>query len=176
MAAFKHSVRDEWLARHLGQNKQRTMAALTSLMTSFCAGEDSWLARCSTSDPSTSEVRDGNKKSRRNSNNKRRNKEDNTKSTVVNARFKSSRTSQRKPPSKGARDELSSLNKILDQVCQIHSTPGKPANHTTENVGSSSSPVSSTPYTRGRIHQAKTRMSLPCKTLGNKRSFHQKSK
>ena len=30
----------------------------------------------------------------------------------------------------GARDELSSLNKILDQICQIHSTPGKPANHT----------------------------------------------
>ena len=45
LAAFKHSVRDEWLARHLGQEKPRTMAALTSLMTRFCAGEDSWLAR-----------------------------------------------------------------------------------------------------------------------------------
>ena len=44
LAAFKHSVRDEWLARHLGQEKPRTMAALTSLMTRFCAGEDSWLA------------------------------------------------------------------------------------------------------------------------------------
>ena len=106
------------------------MAALTSLMTRFCAGEDSWLARCSTSDPSTSEVRDGNGKSRRNSNNKRRNKEDSTKGTAVNAGFKSSRPGQQKPPSKGARDELSSLNKILDQICQIHSTPGKPANHT----------------------------------------------
>ena len=62
LAAFKHSVRDEWLARHLGQEKPRTMAALTSLMTRFCAGEDSWLARSSTSDPSTSEVRDGNGK------------------------------------------------------------------------------------------------------------------
>ena len=63
LAAFKHSVRDEWLARHLGQEKPRTMAALTSLMTRFCAGEDSWLVRCSTSDPSTSELRDGNGKS-----------------------------------------------------------------------------------------------------------------
>ena len=27
LAAFKHSVRDEWLARHLGQEKPRTMAA-----------------------------------------------------------------------------------------------------------------------------------------------------
>ena len=40
LAAFKHSVRDEWLARHLGQEKSRTMAALTTLMTHFCAGED----------------------------------------------------------------------------------------------------------------------------------------
>ena len=56
MAAFKRSVHDEWLARHLGEEKLRTMATLTSLMTRFCAGEDSWLARCSTSDPSTSEV------------------------------------------------------------------------------------------------------------------------
>ena len=52
------------------------------------------------------------------------------KSTAVNAGFRSSRQSQQKQPSKGARDDLSSLNKILDQVCQIHSTPGKPANHT----------------------------------------------
>ena len=51
------------------------------------------------------------------------------KSTAVNAGFKSSRPGQQKPPSKGGRDELSSLNKILDQICQIHSTPDKPANH-----------------------------------------------
>ena len=43
--AFKHNIRDEWLARHLGQEKPKSMAALTSLMTRFCAGEDSWLAR-----------------------------------------------------------------------------------------------------------------------------------
>ena len=105
------------------------MAALTSLMTRFCTGKDSWLARCSTSDPSTSEVRDGNGKSRY-SKNKRRNKEDIPKSTTVNAGFKSSRPGQQKLPPKGNRDELSSLNKILDQICQIHSTPNKPANHT----------------------------------------------
>ena len=68
LAAFKHSIRDEWLARHLGQEKPRTMAALTSLMTRFCAGEDSWLARSSTCDPSTSKVRDGNGKPRCNKN------------------------------------------------------------------------------------------------------------
>ena len=62
LAAFKHSIRDEWLARHLSQEKPRTMAALTSLMTRFCAGEDSWLACSTTSDPGTSEVRDGNGK------------------------------------------------------------------------------------------------------------------
>ena len=42
LAAFKHGVRDEWLARHLGQEKPKSMAALTTLMTRFCAGEDSW--------------------------------------------------------------------------------------------------------------------------------------
>src|SRR3954470_19636850 len=105
------------------------MAALTSLMTLFCAGEDSWLARCSTSDPSTSEVRDENEKPPR-SKNQHRNKENSLKSTAVNAGFKSSRQGQQKLPLKDNRDELSSLNKILDKICQIHNTPGKPANHT----------------------------------------------
>src|SRR3954463_10400588 len=97
LAAFKHNVRDEWLARHLGQEKPRTMATLTSLMTRFCAGEDSWLARCSTCDPSTSEIRDGNGKPRR-SKDQRRNKGSSPKSTTVNAGFKSSRQNQKKPP------------------------------------------------------------------------------
>ena len=158
------------LARHLGQEKPRTMAALTSLMTRFCAGEDSWVARCSTSVLSTSEVRDGNGKPRC-SKNKRRNKEDSPKSTAVNAGFRSSQPGQQKLPSKGNRDEMSSLNKILDKICQIHSTPDKPAN-----VGSSSSPASSTPNIRGRTHQAKTRTSLASKALGNRRNSHQKSK
>ena len=60
--AFKHSVWDEWLARHLAQEKPRTMAALTTLMARFYAGEDSWLARSGTSDPGTSEVWDDNVK------------------------------------------------------------------------------------------------------------------
>ena len=87
------------------------------------------MARCSTSDPSTYEVRDGNGKPLR-SKDQRRNKGNSPKSTAVNTGFKSSRQNQRKPPLKDNRDELSNLNKILDKICQIHSTPGKPANHT----------------------------------------------
>ena len=105
------------------------MAALTSLMTRFCAGEDSWLARSSTSDPTTSEVRDGNGKPRRNKN-KRQNKEEIPDNTAVNAEFSGSRPGQQKKPSKGSRDGPSGLNKILDKLCQIHGTPDKPANHT----------------------------------------------
>src|SRR3954468_6302979 len=105
------------------------MAALTSLMIRFCAGEDSWLARCSPSDPSTSEIRDGNGKARQNKD-RRRTKEKSPKSTAVNAGFKGSRQNQTKPPLQDNRDDPSSLNRILDRICQIHSTPGKPANHT----------------------------------------------
>ena len=66
LAAFRHSVRDEWLARHLGQEGPKSMTALTTLMTHFCAGEDSWLARRSNSasNQGTSEIRDGNSKLR----------------------------------------------------------------------------------------------------------------
>ena len=42
LAAFKHSICDEWLTRHLGQEKPKSMAALTALMTRFCVGEDGW--------------------------------------------------------------------------------------------------------------------------------------
>lgn len=64
LAAFKHNIRDEWLARHLGQEKPKSMAALTMLMTRFCAGEDSWLAHSNntSSKPGTSEARDSNGK------------------------------------------------------------------------------------------------------------------
>ena len=70
LAAFKHGIRDEWLAQHLGQEKPKIMAALTALMTRFCAGEDSWLARRSnsTSDPGISEARDENGRPRRTKN------------------------------------------------------------------------------------------------------------
>jgi hypothetical protein len=33
VASFKHSISDEWLTRSFGQEKPKTMAALTSLMT-----------------------------------------------------------------------------------------------------------------------------------------------
>ena len=105
------------------------MAALTRIMTRFCAGEDSWLARSSASDPSTSDIRDGNGKPRR-SKNKRRNKEDSPDNTMVNTGFRGSQPGQRKKPLKGSRDGPSSLKKILDKLCQIHGTPDKPANHT----------------------------------------------
>ena len=105
------------------------MAALTSLMTRCCTGEDSWLARSSTSDPSTSELRDGNGKPRRNKE-QRRIKDTSPRSTTVNAGFRSSRQNQKKPPPKDDKDDLSNLNKILDKICQIHITPGRPANHT----------------------------------------------
>ena len=60
LAVFKHSIRDEWLARHLGQEKPKSMAALTALMTRFCVGEDSWLACCNNnaSEPGASEAKD----------------------------------------------------------------------------------------------------------------------
>ena len=129
LAAFKHSIRDEWLARHLGQEKPRTMASLTSLMTRFCAGEDSWLARKGTSDPSTSEIRDGNGNPRRNKH-RRQNKEESPDNTTVNAGFRGSRPDQQKKSFKGSKEGPSSLNRVLGRLCQIHGTPKKPANHT----------------------------------------------
>ncbi len=62
LAAFKHNIRDEWLARHLGQEKPKSMAALTTLMTRFCAGEDSWLARSNNTsrNPATPDNKDAN--------------------------------------------------------------------------------------------------------------------
>ena len=68
LAAFKHSIRDEWLARHLGQEKPKSMAALTALMTRFCASVDSWLARSknNATDAGTPEVKNNKDKSRRN--------------------------------------------------------------------------------------------------------------
>ena len=74
LAAFKHNIRDEWLARHLGQEKPKSMAALTTLMTRFCMGEDSWLARSNnmTKNPGNSDTRDNSGRSHRNKQ-KRRN-------------------------------------------------------------------------------------------------------
>ena len=131
LAAFKHSIRDEWLARHLSQEKPKSMAALTALMTRFCAGEDSWLA-CSNnnaSKPGTSEARNSNSKPRCNRH-KCRNNDNNTDDTAVNAGFSGSKSGQRKNPFKRSNSGSSSLHRILDRPCQIHDTPDKPANHT----------------------------------------------
>src|SRR5215216_240966 len=116
LAAFKHSIRDEWLARHLGQEKRKTMATLTTLMTRFCAGEDSWLARRSNNsgDPGTSEARDDNSKPHRNKH-KHRSNNDDADDTTVNAGFSGSKSGQRKKPFKGNRDVPSNLDKILER-------------------------------------------------------------
>ena len=85
LAAFKHSIRDEWLAGHLGQEKPKYMAALTALMTRFCASEDSWLAHSknNASNAGTPEVKNNKVKSRRNKY-KCQNNSDNTEDTTVN--------------------------------------------------------------------------------------------
>ena len=107
------------------------MAALTTLMTRFCVGEDSWLARSNniSKNQGTSDTKDGNGRSHRNKH-KRRINNDNTEDTTVNAGFKGSKPGQRKKPFKRSTPGLSSLDCILDRSCQIHGTPDKPANHT----------------------------------------------
>ena len=106
------------------------MAALTTLMTLFCAGEDSWLAHSRTTprNSSTSDVRDSN--GTRHNRHKRLNNCDNTEDTTVNAGFSNSKSGQRKKPFKRNNPGSSSLDHILDRSCQIHGTPDKPANHT----------------------------------------------
>ena len=134
IAAFKHNISDEWLARELGQEKPRTMAALTQLMTQFCVGEDNWLAWRSgrSGDPSTSKVRDGNGKPRRNRNNKHRNRgsSSDAEETTVNVGFSNQRGGNKSKPFQGGKDGPTQLDKILDKPCAIQSTPDKPAMHT----------------------------------------------
>ena len=131
LAAFKHNIRDEWLARHLGQEKPKSMAALTTLMTRFCAGEDNSLARSNNliKSPGNSDTKDNNGRSRRNKQ-KRRINSDNAEDTAVNDGFKGSQPGQQKKPFKRNNLGTSSLDRILDRSCQIHGTPDKPANRT----------------------------------------------
>ena len=107
------------------------MAALTTLMTRFCAGEDSWLARRNnmTKNPGNSNTRDSSGRSRRNKQ-KRRINGDNVEDTAVNAGFRGYKSGQRKNPFKRNPRGPSSLDRIPDRSCQIHGTPEKPANHT----------------------------------------------
>ena len=107
------------------------MAALTSLMTRFCAGEDSWLA-CSNNlskNSGSSDFKERNGRSCRNKN-KHHINGDNSEDTAVNAGFRGSKPGQRKKPFKRNTPGLSSLDRILDRSCEIHGTPEKPANHT----------------------------------------------
>ena len=116
LATFKHSIRNEWLARHLGQEKPKSMEALTTLMTCFCAGEDSWLARNNNTswNPGASDTKDANGRQHRNRP-KRRNNGDNTEDTAGNAGFRGSRSGQRKKPCKRSTPALSSLDHIQDR-------------------------------------------------------------
>ena len=131
LVAFKHNIRDEWLAPHLGKEKPKSMAALTTLMTRFCAGEDSCLARSNNigSNPGKPKARDSKDKPRRNKHKHRKNG-DSVEDTTVNAGFSGSKSGQRKKPFKRNNPGLSSMDHILDCSCQIHGTPDKPANHT----------------------------------------------
>ena len=131
LAAFKHNICDEWLARNLGQEKPKSMAALTTLMTRFCAGEVSWLARSNNTASNTgkSEAIDSNGTPRRNKHKCRKHGEI-VEDMAVNAGFNSSKSGQRKGPLKNDNSGPSSLDRILDRPCQIHGRPGIPANHT----------------------------------------------
>ena len=107
------------------------MAALTTLMTRFCAGEDGWLASSNniSKNHGTLDTKDGNGRSRHNKHKCRINNE-NTEDTAVNAGFRGSKPGQRKKPFKRSTPGPSSLDRIVDRLCQIHGTPDKPANHT----------------------------------------------
>src|SRR4051812_49692311 len=107
------------------------MAALTTLMTRFCAGEDSWLARSNNLSKKTGnpDTKDKSSRSRRN-NQKRRVSSDSNEDTAVNAGFRGYKSGQRKKPFKKNTQGPSSLDRILDRSCQIHGTPERPANHT----------------------------------------------
>ena len=141
LAAFKHNIRDEWLARHLGQEKPKSMAALITLMIRFCAGEDNWLARNGTTPQyDTSDVRDNNGKPRR-KRHKRRNNGDNTEDTTVNAGFNGSKSGQRKKPFKRNNRGPSSLDRILERSCKFMAPRTSQPTTPTETTGYSNMPA-----------------------------------
>src|SRR3954465_14602642 len=107
------------------------MAALTTLRTRFCAGEDRWLARSNnlTKNLGNSDTKDKSGRSRRNKQ-KRRVNSDSNEDTTVNPGFRGYKSGQRKKPFKRNTEGPSSLDRILDRSCQIHGTPKKRANHT----------------------------------------------
>ena len=94
------------------------MAALTTLMNRFCAGEDSWLAHSNITPKNSgdSDARDSNGKPRRNGH-KRRNNGDNAEDTAVNAEFRGTKSGQQKNPFKRNSPGSYSLDRILDRSC-----------------------------------------------------------
>ena len=79
--------------------------------------------------PGSLDTRDISGRSRHNKQ-KRRINSDNAENTTVNAGFRGSKSGQQKKPFKRNPRGPSSLDRILDHLCQIHGTPEKPANHT----------------------------------------------
>ena len=143
LADFKHNIRDEWLARHLGQEKPKSMAALTTLMTHFCAGEDSWLARSNniSKNRGTSDTKDSNGRSHCNKH-KRRINNDNTEDTAVNARFRGSKPGQRKSHSKEALRDRPVWTVYSTARVKYTTPPTSQPTTPTGNVGCSSRPAS----------------------------------
>ena len=158
----------------LGQDKPRTMAALTSLMTRFCTGEDSWLARSTHNDEAgTSETRDANGKPKRNKNKHRyKNGGSDTEDTAVNAGFTGPKSGQKRKPYKGNKDGPSQLDRLLDRPCGIHGTQENQQHTLIGIVGSSNKPARS--WQRVRIKPntaAMTRMNLDSPIMEGKRNF-----
>ena len=119
------------------------MAALTALMTHFCTGEDSWLAHriYNTSDPGTSEARDGNGRPQRNKH-KRRNNKEKTEDTAVNAGFSGSKHGQRRSHSKEIGTVHLIWTKYLTDLARFMAPPTSLQIIPTETVGSLNRPVS----------------------------------
>ena len=159
IASFRHNIQDEWLARQLGQDKPRTMSALTSLMTRFCTGKVNWLARRSHNpeDPRTSEVQDGNRKPKHNKNKHRHNNSD-ANDTAINAGFRNSRPGQRKKPPKGNRDRPTRWTRSWRDLARSTALKRSPPTTPTVTVGSSNRPASSLPWTKARARTVRTRM------------------
>ena len=176
--AFKHNIRDEWLARHLGQENPKSMEALMTLMTRFCAGEDSWLARSNNtaSNPGTSKARDSNDKQQRNKH-KRRKNGGNTKDTAVNARFSGSKSVSGRSHS----TKITQARPVWTAYSTVHAKFMAPQEHqpiiSIENAGSLDKPVGQVPRTRGRGLKATMTTSSPdYRTQEGKRNFPRKSK
>ena len=149
------------------------MAALMTLMTRFCAGEDSWLARSNNtaSNPGTSGTRDSNGKPRRNKQ-KRRKYGENAKETTVNAGFSGSKSGQRKGPLKNNNSGPSSLDRILDRQCQSMAPQERQPPIPTKNAGSSNKPAGQVPKTeKGGLKAMMAAKSLDHRTQEGKRNF-----